>query len=426
LRLCESGEAANVIGWLMADMTLKGFDVEDFLFRLASEPTSRSPMAVNNFIGGYLLRLDDPVCVRLLSALIERFQALNNADEADIIRVLKAAPFKKTIWCIVDSLPKPLQDRYWIEANPYNWRNDDAEQLREAIDRLLWVNRPKAALASVRFHLEKVDSPRIVRLLKELATTSSDVDMNVRFQSHEFVEAFEVLDNRADVSMDELAHLEFLYLSALEHDKRGIPTLERQLVTSPVLFVQAIGLVYVRTDGGEDPPEWHVENEEARRNIATQAYRLLRNAKRIPGTDDHGKIDVSKLKAWIKEVRAQCKAYRREEVGDSCIGELLSKSKRDEDGIWPAVAVREALEETGNQSIANGMAVGRYNQRGAHFRDVDGRQERDLAAQYRGWAKQTAVEWPFTSRLLEQIAKSYDHDAVRHDTDATLRKRLPY
>jgi hypothetical protein len=72
------------------------------------------------------------------------------------------------------------------------------------------------------------------------------------------------------------------------------------------------------------------------------------------------------------------------------------------------------------------MAIGLHNQRGAHWRDVDGRQERDLAAQYRGWARQTAVEWPFTSRLLEQVAKSYDHDAESHDTDATLRRRLPY
>jgi hypothetical protein len=75
------------------------------LFRLGSEPASRSPAAVNNFIGGYLLRLDDAVRVRLLSALIERFQAMGNADEADIIRVLKAAPFKKTTWSIVDALP---------------------------------------------------------------------------------------------------------------------------------------------------------------------------------------------------------------------------------------------------------------------------------------------------------------------------------
>jgi hypothetical protein len=122
--------------------------------------------------------------------------------------------------------------------------------------------------------------------------------------------------------------------------------------------------------------------------------------RRIPGTGDDGQIDAFKLKAWIKDVRAQYKAYGREGVGDSCIGELLSKCRRDEGGIWPAIAVSEALEEIGNQNIANAMAIGLYNQRGAHWRDVDGRQERDLAAQYRGRAKQTAVEWPFCIAAL--------------------------
>ena len=92
----------------------------------------------------------------------------------------------------------------------------------------------------------------------------------------------------------------------------------------------------------------------------------------------------------------------------------------------PAVAVREALEEFGNPRIAEGMAVGLYNQRGAHWRDVGGKQERELAAMYRGWSKQTAVEWPFTSRLLERIAQRYDSDAEWHDYDANLRKRLSY
>jgi hypothetical protein len=126
----------------------------------------------------------------------------------------------------------------------------------------------------------------------------------------------------------------------------------------------------------------------------------------------------------LKEVRALCKAYGRELAGDNSIGELLSKSGRDEDGIWPAVAIRDALEEFGNEKIAEGMSVGLYNQRGAHWRDVGGKQERELAAMYRGWSKQTAVEWPFTSRLLERVAHSYDRDAEWHDTDENLRRRL--
>jgi hypothetical protein len=40
-----------------------------------------------------------------------------------------------------------------------------------------------------------------------------------------------------------------------------------------------------------------VPDSEARSNITTQAYRLLRYAKRVPSTNDDGTIDVSKLKA---------------------------------------------------------------------------------------------------------------------------------
>lgn len=424
LRLCESGEASGVIGWIMADLSLPGFDAEGFLHRLASEPESRSPFAVNMCIGGYLAKLREPQRTQLISALVKRFRSANADDK--VIRILNDAPFARSTWTMVDQQPQSIQDRYWTEANAFNARTDDAEELEEMVDRLLAAKRPKAAFAATRLWIEKLDSLRIVQLLKEVATSSHPADENVRFHSYDFSRAFEVLDGRADVSADELAHLEFLYLAGLEHEERGIPNLERQLANDPTLFVQAVGLVYKRR-GGEvpDPPEWNIDDDKARENVATQAYRILHKSKRIPGTDESGKIDNAKLKAWIVEVRRLLAGYGRQDVGDSAIGELLSKSKQDTDGIWPVIAIREVLEEIGNQRVASAMAVGLYNQRGAHWRDVDGRQERELAAKYRDWSKRTAVEWPFTSQLLEQIARSYDRDAQWHDTDANLRKRLP-
>jgi hypothetical protein len=105
---------------------------------------------------------------------------------------------------------------------------------------------------------------------------------------------------------------------------------------------------------------------------------------------------------------------------------LLAKSKPGTDGIWPSESIREVLEEVGTKEIAVGMSIGLYNSRGAHWRGPSGDQERELAAKYRGWSKTIAVNSPFTSRLLEEIARSYDRDAEWHDTDANIRKRLPY
>jgi addiction module HigA family antidote len=425
LKLSETGEASHVVGWQLARLAPAGLEPVDLATRLIADEQAEFATHFDACLSGFLWALADAERNGLLTTLIRRFSAEGHDGADRIVRVLKLAPFKRWTWQIADTLPEELRAKYFAEAMPGPMFVDDVAEVRELVDRLLDAKRPKTALVAVRFQVEKLDSPLIVRLLKDLATTATEQDSNVRFKPYELARAFEILDHRANVAADELAHLEFLYLSALQHEKRGIPNLQRQLAETPALFAQAVGLTYKRKDSGEDPPEWHIEGEEARSTVAGQAYSLLHQAKRVPGTGDNGKIEVAKLKEWIRDARALCKSYGRELAGDNSIGELLSKSGRDEDGIWPAIAVRDALEELGNQTIADGMAVGLYNQRGPHWRDVGGKQERELAEMYRGWSQQTAVEWPFTSRLLDRIARTYDGEAVWHDTDANLRRRLP-
>jgi addiction module HigA family antidote len=424
--LCERGEASNVIGNLIPTLSLLNFDSHKFLLQLVSEPISRSPNAINACVTGFLFRIEDSQRTELLSRLVQSLKELGDGHEDLIIRLLTRAPTKNTTWRIVDALHPQLQNRYWAEAFP-NWFGEDPDEVREMVDRYLGANRPQAAFAGTRLGLEKLDSARIVHLLKELSTKSSSSDSFVQFQTYEIARAFGLLDERADVSDEELAHLEFRYLAALEHEERGIPKLERQLISSPALFVQAVGLIYKRKDDGIDPEEWHIDDEQARTSAATQAYRLISKCRLIPGTDENGKTDVGKLRAWIKEVQTQCSLIGRREVGDSSIGQLLASSKTDlKDGVWPIIPIREVLEEVGNEQIANAMSIGLYNQRGVVWRDIGGKQERELVAKYLGWSKVTAIEWPFVSRLLAEIAHSYDREAHWHDTEAKLRQRLPY
>jgi hypothetical protein len=74
--------------------------------------------------------------------------------------------------------------------------------------------------------------------------------------------------------------------------------------------------------------------------------------------------------------------------------------------------------------MAIGFRVGTYNARGAVWRGEGGGQERDLAARYRARAGELAIEYPYMSNVLEDLARSYDHDARWHDTDSVVRKRL--
>ena len=106
------------------------------------------------------------------------------------------------------------------------------------------------------------------------------------------------------------------------------------------------------------------------------------------------------------------------------IGQLLAKSPVGSDGISPHEVVREVLEVVGTSNIARGMAMGRYNARGAHFRARGGNEEREIARQYQNSAKRLKFDAPFTTRMLEDLASSYDHEAVMHDEDDNLQKRV--
>ena len=425
LGLCELGDAAYVVGWHLADDVIGKAGAEEVLYRLASELAQRSPFRIDSCISGFLAKFSDTARDALLSALVRRFSKDNERGDDKKIRLLRCAPFATRTWRHVNKLPKDLIRRYWTEVLP-RWTRPDRNELHTIIDRLLDVDRPRAAFSVVRLDFKEIESKSLVRLLKVMATNGTESAGHYPLKSYSISQALKVLDSRVDVSRDEIAQLEFIYLGALDHDERGIPNLERQIAESPALFVQAVGLTYKRSDNGQDPPEWRPRGVEAAASIATQTYRLLHKIKHTPGTREDGTIDAAKLKAWIKEVRALCKTYGRELPGDHCIGELLAKSAVGPDGIWPCVAVRDALEETGTKEITDGMAIGVHNARGVHWRGEGGQQERDLSAKYRGWSKQVAFDSPFASRLLEQIAQSYDSEAAWQDTEASIRKRLMY
>ena len=95
------------------------------------------------------------------------------------------------------------------------------------------------------------------------------------------------------------------------------------------------------------------------------------------------------------------------------------------DGVWPCEPVRDVMEEIQSEPMMQGAHTGVYNSRGAHFRGEGGGQERELAAKYQQWGKALQVSHPFVaSRLLMGLAKTYEQEATREDTDAGIRRRL--
>src|SRR5580692_780210 len=289
VRLCESGDASYVVGRLLAAGIVVRQEAIEFIYRLTSDRASKP---ITGCISGFLEVLDDGARDNLISFLTERFAKEGAAGDDKKGRLLLGAPFRRQSWLHVEKLSPSLRERYWKEVLPYPARHDRDER-HELIARLLEVNRPRAAFFAVHLETKEIQPATLVRLLMEVATNDSEPAGHYRLKGYEIEQALKALTVSGAVTAEQLAQLEFTYLGALEDSKYGIPHLEQQLSKSPALFMQAIGLIYKRSDDGEDPSEWQsASTDEAAASIANQAYRLLHQVRRIPGTQNDGTINV--------------------------------------------------------------------------------------------------------------------------------------
>ena len=374
---------------------------------------------VDGCIQGFLMSVGDEDLDALLLAVCE------GMDSGRIVRLFRCAPFREDTWRLLDQYSEEMRDRYWREVEP-QWNHHSEAELIEIIDRLLEAQRPRAAFHAVHLDWSQVETLRLKRLLLAVATVNTEPADWYRPQDYHLSEALDSLAGRTGVSPDEMAQLEFMFITTLEDSKHGIPNLERQIAQSPPLFVQVLALVFKRNDGGQDPPEWRIENPKRRDDLAIAAYSLLDQIERIPGTEPEGTVNAEKLLDWIAEARRLCAEHGRVERGDQKIGELLSRAPAEEDGSWPCFPVCEAMERFAFQQIGGGFKSGVFNGRGVHSRGIyeGGAQERELAAKYRNWAKQRAFNYPYVSSVLERIAADYDREAKREDTEVEISKRL--
>ncbi|MXY64662.1 MAG: HigA family addiction module antidote protein [Gammaproteobacteria bacterium] len=414
-----SGDASGVIGWHMAEIDT---DVEQrvkFVHdMLAGESTGLRGKS-EQCVSGFLERLDLPDRDTLLAGLLAHL----GSDEDGCIRLLGCAPFDSGTWQHVDRLSMPLQQRYWEQVNPH-WDRHDASAITKLVDELLKVNRPLAAFQAARIDWELLDSSRLMRLLTALAAGDAESSGLYPIEQYYVSRALDTLEQREDASREDLARIELLHIRNLDGSDHGIPNLEAQVSDSPAFFMHMLALGFKRNDSGEDPVEWQQQNADKRKFAENAGHALRFSVSRIPGTRVDSGIDRAELMRWLEQVRTLATKYGRADVCDRVIGRLLSCCPHGEDGIWPCEPVRGVIDDTGSQEIVTGVFMGILNNREFTSRGEGGAQDHQLAEKFRTWSRELAFDHPFTSRMLEKISDSYDHDARWWDTRDRVRERL--
>ena len=420
LELSEKGKTQRLIGAYLASDILTDEQIQDLISRCLCSIKNCSGR--DEIISGALWSLDND----RRKTIYETLRAVVSEDEA--LHLLFLSPYRATTWELVDQLSDMARSRYWLEVTP-RYIYNSPEENNESICRLIEVKRPRAAFESLDFALEEIPSSLLAQLLSAMADKSWNKDREHRLDSYHVRHAFQILDRSADLTLEEKAGLEFAYLEILalpykEDRDYQIPNLECYIEKHPELFVQAVVWAYKRDDLGEDPSDLRVK--DGCEYLAQRGVRLIEAIGRIPGQDRATKEEQREaLAEWVKKVRQSCTELGREEIGDICLGEFLSKAPKGEDGVWPHEAVRDVMEEMQSEFVSRGAYTGLYNARGAYMRKEGGDQERELANKYRSWADALQFTHPFLSTsVLMAMVRTYEREAEQHDTEAGVVRRL--
>jgi hypothetical protein len=347
---------------------------------------------------------------------VDTAASLADASEQARVMFLLALPVDPRTWSLVDADNASVQEQYWRSVRTMGIGPDDVEPLAE---RLLERRRPWAVIDLLTVHLHRNDdrpkpSPDLIRrslraaLDPNLAETlpPGSLDYNVGF----------LLDRLAAVGTDVsiMFELEWNYLPLLEHTREPGAIYER-LAQDPDLFAELVSCAYRAK--GETEPQQVDERAQAR---ILQCWTALRDWRRLPGTEQDGSVDTTTLSSWVQRARALLLERDRAEIGDKCLGELLSASPTGADSVWPCEAVRSIIEATSSMHLDAGLEIGRFYGRGVTARRMfdGGQQEFALAQQHGKWADAVGDRWPRTGRLLRQLAAGYERDARREDESA--------
>jgi hypothetical protein len=322
--------------------------------------------------------------------------------------LLTYLPFTPDTWERSVQLLGEDESQYWSKTNANAYDADNG--LEWAIDQLIQYGRPHAAIRCIeRIIHEKqpLNNQQAVRVLQALLISSEGANaMDV----HAIVDVIKVLQNDPDTNPDELSCIEWSFLPLLKQIHGASPKLlEQSLAENPAFFCEVIRTVF-RSKREESPSE---EPTEHQKNMAKNAYHLLREWRRPPGSLKDGTYNSDALFIWLEKVKASCEESGHLEIALTMVGHVLIYTPPDPSGLWIHKSAATALNAKDAKDMRDGFSTGLFNSRGVHSW-TSGQAERELAKDYIKKADEVdACGYYLLASSLRELASSYERDAAR-------------
>lgn len=357
------------------------------------------------------------------------------ARAVDVLRLLKSrvtpevfrslllqAPFASEVWQL-SAEDDALAKAYWSAVKPQSpFPGEEAG----AVQLLMAAGRPWAAFEAIQWAPERLDASLLVALLRVMADGEGKPHPTIwERQIREAVKTAEAGDT---LTAEEKAQLEFLWVPVLgsrwngDNDVR-IPWLERYVQEHPSFFVRQAAETFFRDDGTKPFSELDDSASERQRRRGSFLFRSLLN---LPGSDETGDARQKTLSKWLEAARKEAQSRKVSDAADRCIGTWLARAPADEDGVWPAAFVCEALEPLlPLQKLSEAVILARWQALGAHWIDEKGTASRSEGERYCEWAERRAEMYPrLTSQILLPLAERFMGQADAEGTRVVSQCRI--
>lgn len=357
-----------------------------------------------------------------MQALVQELLEKGYSDKA-VANALLAVRSGRELWQYVDSLGEGIQREYWLRIRPYfNGLTD--EEIIVCINKLLHYRRFSSVVEVASSHGAHIPSDMLIDVLRRWATEESQESKSL--VGYEIEGVFEELNKRTDIDEGTYCELETLYLSLLTRDgtQAGVPHLEEELASNPESFVQLLKWLYQPKCKDRRRKEQKGLSEEQVQNAARRADLMLEAWEKIPGMQEDGTIDGTKLREWVDVARALARECDRLEVADMHIGQLLAKYP-DNSPHWPERTIFQVIEDINTEKLKVGYSIGMWNKRGVTTRGAfdGGGIEHERAEYFGELASELVFDYPNVSELFRRLQDDYGQQGNRHDEMAE-RDRL--
>lgn len=378
-------ETQNIIDYLARNISFCDLDILDSI--VWSEDYSK---AIINF----KLIMNDSNISSILS----------NEDKVSLLLNL---PLNKDVWDTARLYN--LEDEYWDKFSGYLAWIKNSEDKEYCIEKLIARQRPVALLNTISLNFTHLPIEKILQSLELLIEKPKDQDEI--FDYHIIKEMIEYLEEQSGFDELRLVHIEYQLFSLLGYDEASrLKTLYRNIMSNPHFFMQLLQSFYLK--------DHDVAKQD--KSTALHNYKILDECEFLPSINKNMELNEPDFKDFIKEVRVQSEALGILDACDRTLGQILSHSPREDDEKSILTMVADILDLFDAENLRRGFYLGTVNQRGAHWRDKGGKQERALADKYRQYAKPWIISHPYVAQMFEDMARSYEDTAKYWDNHDKL------